>query len=844
MADSQAASSDESLKDWTLVDEGPERAPRGSRSSSTSSISVEEITIESLENANKDDATPSQTKEQIAIGKDGTCDSDLDFVRIEDENDDQLNDWITPTVAEHRTECCQHEDANADWSSECTEADSDEETSCESDEQEDSDEPDADTAFPMNEELPADYTLRYGPSCHMYTHRRNNHVNEWLTTALCIVLAVVSGVAIGHFFGSETVVQDHHDEPLPRHAAYQYPPERPASTALSDVQRGQVEILKQLQEMIRTQSDLKQRVVVLEDENRDLRFRLLENRKRCTRILHKPTAVTPVDAPAALNYSGDPPSVQRLQFRHILDLSAPARLSQLLLRQKQNRNAESQTATKSSANLPLTISAVVVPPKRDNNVITARFSTPESLHSPAITIPNSHFIGLPFPRFEPYYYPFLDLETLSRAAAAVDNPESSPDNADLDSNFLLVDSTVIPLKDLVNERKHKSSASRAAPASAIFNPYNFSFESGYRQETAELPNRQQIKLVKVKDLYPEKPVTNEDVKQNRSKTKRANGKATIPDIKKVIKSEKDRIRENRKKFDEEYAEFKARWKNTSNENQSRKEGKLREKAGCKKGKLVDECEEGYCYTKQEKKYSKYEKKDSGKKFWDSLPAVIRKHLDQSAKMERILRGLGSDIVSSKVFQKVVEEIPARLKMSSEWWDCQWKWWQNFARNRRTASYGDCADYLTSWQNRHKQSNSKISKDQDSKFSSLKKAKKSIADRWDEGDKESDNWYTKRVSGRDYQRRSQNPEYGPGARDWTFVRATLREKERSQKKQLKSWRPSNSSWWFFQRARNRDARRQLHYSNVVDGDIYHSAIPGDPIYAFLKDRAVWYGSYHP
>lgn len=103
-----------------------------------------------------------------------------------------------------------------------------------------------------------------------------------------------------------------------------------------------------------------------------------------------------------------------------------------------------------------------------------------------------------------------------------------------------------------------------------------------------------------------------------------------------------------------------------------------------------------------------------------------------------------------------------------------------------------------------------------------------------------NWFVRRAAFREEQR---------SPNDWSLSRAATREKLRlSDKYPDTIHRAANTSWWFFQRARERRVRRfsSFRTSDHHERHSISNAIPGDPIYSFLKHRAMWHGSHlhHP
>lgn len=154
--------------------------------------------------------------------KDPVSDSDLDFVRIDDETDDHIDEWVQTSFVEQRRESlrvipnrvsAEVDDLEGnrltlffpwhgmkqflvDLSSDCTGIDSDEETSSVSNEDQDED-----SSVVVVEELPADYPQGYQSSIQLYNHTRNARVNDSLTTLVFIAVAVLSGILLGHFIG-------------------------------------------------------------------------------------------------------------------------------------------------------------------------------------------------------------------------------------------------------------------------------------------------------------------------------------------------------------------------------------------------------------------------------------------------------------------------------------------------------------------------------------------------------------------------------------------------------------------------------------------------------------------
>ena len=144
--------------------------------------------------------------------------------------------------------------------------------------------------------------------------------------------------------------------------------------------------------------------------------------------------------------------------------------------------------------------------------------------------------------------------------------------------------------------------------------------------------------------------------------------------------ESERLESSRRKFRDSYP-----WKNASARSNKKAEKKAKEHK-TKKYSAAGRCEhgeaqDGYCFLKPNK-YRKPEKEGCGKSpFWSSLPAFVRKQFGQTRRLEKVFRNLGSDIVRSKVFKKVMEEVPKKLKVrnrlhtGSKWssHDCSFDW---------------------------------------------------------------------------------------------------------------------------------------------------------------------------
>jgi hypothetical protein len=831
MADNQASSSDESMeKDWTLVDQEGISQVDNDKSSSSSSLSgvdfAPEVSQESIVESERE-TKPAIEGTTMDAENVLVSDSDVDFVGIDEETDDHVDDWVSATFANrHRESLLENSrircdaDDREDLTSDCTEVDSDEEKSSVSDAEEDDDESgsETDSSTPAEAEIALSRNEDFRLPLDVLA--RNTNANDTFSVVLIVALAVVSGLAVGHFVGSGYSGMSHETpRPMDNQQHFEY-----ASTlALSDVQKGQVEILKQLQEMIHLQGDLKQRIASLEDENRDLRLRLVESRKRCTRILHKNplTFIPSSEGNLNLNFSDD--GLERIH----LDLTFPVGSEpsafvgsepSAFVGGEINPSQRNQVAQNVGA-LQLTIAAVIVPPRHSPDLsASTHFPNSQLLQTvmPATSMEEANFVVSPIQKYEPFFYPTVNFDEVSKKDAPIGISE------DLDY--------FTALEELVSRRK-QAAIPPAAPSSAA----------------TEMPKR----VANFDDKTSFSVFANESSGKIFHEKVGGKQKKTVKDdqpvisIKKEIKNEKDKIKENRKKFEEDYAEFKARWKNISAAEAAGQE-KLKEtkQEKCSKGKDDRDCDNGYCYSKPNKS-GKYEKKErnSGKKFWDSLPPIFKKHFSKSAKIEKILRGFGTDIVQSKVFQKVVEEVPKRLKMSSEWWGCQWNWWQNYARNKHVSSYNDCAGYLTSWQNRQRQASMYHSKEECKAPVKEKQKAKMWDDEVDEEEEawETDselleNWFVRRAAFREEQR---------SPNDWSFSRAIARDRLRVIDKYPDIHRAGNTSWWFFQRARDRKERRFNAFRNS-DHNSISNAIPADPIYSFLKHRAMWHGSslHHP
>lgn len=395
--------------------------------------------------------------------------------------------------------------------------------------------------------------------------------------------------------------------------------------------------------MIHLQGDLKHRIVSLEDENRDLRLRLMESRKRCTRILHKtPATLLPtgesngdVISNSTREEGGDP-------FVPLVPIPSRSSVMADYPRTFRRKHVSPIRSTSVLA-MPSTIAAVVVPPKLPQEMISTVFPIPASLSTamPSDVAENAAHMVTSIRKYDPYYYALLNLDEISRATKVVS--VAAPQNG---ADFVMIEDTVVPLEDLVIKRR-STNVSKAAPSSAC-----------------TLPKNSRLSVASLDAIYYAKV----DMEKLNRLEEKVQVQPITRDSRTEFESKKSKFSESRKKFQSEYADFKARWKNTSADNNLKKESKKlkdQTKEKCLGGKFKYS-DDGYCFVKPYK-YGKYDVKErgSGKRFWDSLPPAIRKHFPKSAKLERILRGLGDDIVKSKVFQKVVEEVPRRLKVGKE-----------------------------------------------------------------------------------------------------------------------------------------------------------------------------------
>ncbi|OQV17166.1 hypothetical protein BV898_08745 [Hypsibius exemplaris] len=949
---------------WSLVDADGDVESVSSDSSSSADFLTDRPQIASAANMGARVAPIADYHDLVMVDLPGAdslnstlvnLDSDEDVVHVnenEEETDDNLDDWVTHEAAElirRRSAERLNSLSNApvpkredDESSECSSATSSDSSSWAGESLHEIAEPlDPEDQLPLDEELPADYPQAYRPTAHVYSHQRNPEADKYLTLVLVVALTIVSAVAFGHFRGTTVATRHSHFAG----AAFESP-SPPSSTdgILSGIQKDQIEILRQLQQLLHIQVELKSRIASLEDENKDLRLRLLESRKKCTRILHKSASPASPSTNASDDKYDDAPAVTE----------APPKTTQSIF----DFHPE-PAKRKSSLALPLSLSAIVQAEAAAEAAIESAIKAEAEAASEAALQPirtNFRPLDATEAAQQPIRTNFRPLEAVAPLAGTMKSPYvdtrveslrqkrsafAAPDRFQRvpkePVDFVMIEDVMVPLEKLLGAPK--SEVHRFAPPPApVVEPKSRSVESDSNMDIDELedPEPEEEGHSDATDRYPpgywdrrglwdgtkfltlnlsELVPLREEVARARETIPRVlqslrkdvlevyealrnssedlleeavvsvapvaefmtgvvqaaldNGLGTprsikversdyikekMAHVKADIRREKERIEKSHKKIRESSA-----WKNTSvrgdkklekaerqqqqqdQQKSSNHRTKYSAESGCESG---HRSADGYCFLKPNK-YRKPDTQDDcrkGKRFWSGLPAFIKRHLGHTKRLEKMVMDLGVDIVHSKVFKKVMQEVPKKFKISSDWLDCQWSWWRNFGRGESLASYKACAGYLTSWQ--HKASSDsaswqhKASSDSASGFSrkNSRQDKELEDERSDQGrEQKGSQEAEERIPAQDAVNDTVAAEYPT----WVFQRASdraeLRERLFSAGRNLTSW--------FFQRAKSREEQRSRYIRDIDYSDPVYTRprsrrVPSDPIYEFLRHRAAF------